>query len=311
MAKLSKIAATRHKQALDLVHSDKRLSLDDRYFILENFQESATNMNGLAGAFFTPEGLAVDLCVEVPDCDSMIDLCAGIGRLAFTCSDRAKRIVCVEMNPDYAEVGKRVLPEAEWIVGDVFALEDLGRFKVAISNPPFGSVKTGKSFKGQYTGASFEYKVIEAASKIADYGVFIIPQTSAPFRYSGRRSYSVEITNECRKFMDQTGVVLDHNCGLDTSAYLSEWHGVSPMCEIVTCDFLEPREAVEVIKPPATQSLPVAAPIKTTKPAAAQVLAARSDVAPVVCAPAPGAASQRVAKPSTASSPQLSLFDAA
>lgn len=121
MAKLSTAAAKKHQQALDLVHSDKVLREDDKYFILDNFQESASSMNGLFGAFFTPEGLSNDLCVEVPDCGSMIDLCAGIGRLAFACRDRAKRIVCVELNPDYAAVGKRVLPEAEWIVSDVFS----------------------------------------------------------------------------------------------------------------------------------------------------------------------------------------------
>ncbi|SBW84629.1 hypothetical protein PVE_R2G0603 [Pseudomonas veronii 1YdBTEX2] len=245
MAKLSTVAAKRHQQALDLVYSDKPLRLNDRYFILDNFQESATNMNGLAGAFFTPEGLSNDLRVEVPECQSMIDLCAGIGRLAFTSRDRAKRIVCVELNPDYAAVGKRVLPEAEWIVGDVFSIGNLGRFDVAISNPPFGAVKTGSAFSGQYTGARFEYKVIETASKIANYGVFIIPQASAPFRYSGQPSYSVEILPDCQRFMDQTGVVLEHNCGLDTSAYLEEWHGVSPMCEIVLCDFLENQLAVK------------------------------------------------------------------
>jgi len=149
MAKLSKVAAKLHHQALDLVHSDKRLTLDDRYFILEHFHESATNMNGLAGAFFTPEGLANDLSVEVQECKSLIDLCAGIGRLAFACRERAERIVCVELNPEYARVGMRVMPEAEWIVGDVYSHHDPGRFDVAISNPPFGAVKTGKAFSGR------------------------------------------------------------------------------------------------------------------------------------------------------------------
>lgn len=296
MAKLSTAAAKRHQQALDLVYSDKNLRLEDRYFILDNFQESATNMNGLAGAFFTPEGLANDLCVEVPDCKSMIDLCAGIGRLAFASRERAKRIVCVEMNPEYAEVGKRVLPEAEWIVGDVFTLGDLGRFDVAISNPPFGSVKTGSSFSGQYTGARFEYKVIEVASKLAKYGAFIIPQTSAPFRYSGCPSFSVEITSDCQKFMDQTGLALDHNCGLDTSSYLSEWHGVSPMCEIVLCDFTDPRP--EIVEAVSNAAQPARLPIQ--------------DARPIVSPPSTRSAkSQRVTVRNSQVLSQLSLFDAA
>lgn len=230
----------------------------------------------------------------------MIDLCAGIGRLAFASRERAKRIVCVEMNPEYAAVGKRVLPEAEWIVGDVFSLADLGQFDVAISNPPFGAVKTGSAFAGKYTGARFEYKVIEVASKLAKYGAFIIPQTSAPFRYSGCHQFSVEITNDCQKFMDQTGVTLDHNCGLDTSTYLSEWHGVSPMCEIVLSDFTEPRsEMIEVVS---ALTAPAPMIIEAPRPAA-------SLPSP---APAPAKAKpQRVVKVNSQAQAQLSLFDAA
>lgn len=236
MAKIPKDAAKRHKQALDLVNSDKALTLDERVFILDNFHEAATNMNGLAGAFFTPEGLARDLSIEVSG-DSIIDLCAGIGRLSFECRHDRKRIVCVEQNPEYAQAGKRVMPEAEWIVGNVFELGDIGRFTWAISNPPFGNIKTGGSNRGAYKGRKFEYRVIELASQIAEYGVFIVPQESAPFRYSGQQCYREEINAECRKFLDQTGITLEMNCGLDTSVYLAEWKGVSPMCEIVICDF--------------------------------------------------------------------------
>ncbi|MDF9778852.1 methyltransferase [Pseudomonas baetica] len=294
MAKLSKVAAKLHSQALDLVYSDKRLRLEDRHFILDNFHESATNMNGLAGAFFTPEGLANDVCVEVPDCKSMIDLCAGIGRLAFASRERAERIVCVELNSEYAEVGKRVLPEAEWIISDVFTFGDLGRFDVAISNPPFGAVKTGTAFSGQYTGASFEYKLIEVASKIAKYGVFIVPQSSAPFRYSGERAYREEITQECQKFMTQSGIVLGHNCGLDTSAYLNEWHGVSPMCEIVLCDFTHHEtEEVRVL-----EHAPVVTPTPVVESAPVTTTVTKRPPAKVALSRSP-------------SHPQLSLFDAA
>lgn len=328
MAKLSKEAAKRHKQALDLVYSDKSLSLEDRYFILENFHESATNMNGLAGAFFTPEGLANDISIEVPECESLIDLCAGIGRLAFACRERAKRIVCVELNPEYAEVGKRVLPEAEWIVSDVFSISDMGRFSMAISNPPFGAVKTGQAFDDRYTGASFEYKLIEVASKIADHGAFIIPQMSAPFRYSGQRSYRVEITRECEKFMTQTGIVLDHNCGLDTSAYKNEWHGVSPICEIVLCDFTQdqaeipgaPAEAerISVFEPAVAAPKPGPVPLPVQSEPASQAEPSPTAVPALARPPAPTAPARMIAtkKPATApatppSFAQLSLFDAA
>lgn len=332
MAKLSKEASKKHQQALDLVRSDKQLTIADRKFILENYHEGATAMNGLAGAFFTPEGLANDFSIEVPDCKSLIDLCAGIGRLSFHCRDRAKRIVCVEQNPEYAEVGKRVLPEAEWIVGDVFSLGDLGRFSMAISNPPFGAVKTGEAFQGQYTGANFEYKLIELASHIADQGAFIIPQASAPFRYSGQRAFREEITKEYSKFHSQTNIVLENNCGIDTSSYQGDWHGVSPICEIVLCEFERPQTTVVAVQfpdpaPEATQEqvhvalVEPKSPINSETPVAPQVVAAvlTTEAGPVVKpvekspttieAKAP---SRRAAKTaSKASAAQLSLFDAA
>ncbi|WP_301765956.1 methyltransferase [Pseudomonas aeruginosa] len=107
---------------------------------------------------------------------TIIDLCAGIGRLSFACSDGAKRIVCVEQNTEYAEVGKRVVPDAEWIVGDVFGIGNIGTFDWAISNPPFGQINTGADFDGAYSGGEFEYKVIELASRLASWGAFIIPR---------------------------------------------------------------------------------------------------------------------------------------
>lgn len=67
--------------------------------------------------------------------------------------------------------------------------------------------------------------------------MFILPQESAPFRYSGQRCYRQERSNKCLKFEEQTGIVMEPNCGIDTSIYRKEWRGVSPMCEIVICDF--------------------------------------------------------------------------
>lgn len=239
--KLSKAQAKAHGQAMDLVHSDKALTEDERHFILENFQESATEMNGLSGAFFTPWGMARDFSLEVAGSSlnggGIIDLCAGIGILSFACRDKHERMVCIERNPAYAEVGKRILPEAEWYIGDVFEVAPaLGVFDWAISNPPFGAIKA-ESFGGKYTGAKFEYKVIELASQIAEFGAFILPQNSAPFRYSGQQTYRDEIDSNCQRFMGQTGIAMEVGCGIDTSVYLSDWKGVSPLCEIVVCEF--------------------------------------------------------------------------
>lgn len=244
MSKLTKAQARAHAAACELLTQD-RLSDDDRWFVLENWQESATHINSTAGAFFTPLMLARDFAIECGGFRSVIDLCAGIGTLAFmvrarTFPNSLKRIVCVEKNPDYIAVGRKLVPEAEWIEGDVFALPDLGRFDMAVANPPFGATARTNGAP-RYKGRPFEYHVIDAASGIADFGVFIIPQMSAPFEYSGRQSYQWRPGSEYERFNRETGIELGPNCGIDCSVYRGDWRGVAPAVEIVVTDFIEAR----------------------------------------------------------------------
>lgn len=239
MAKLTKLQIKAHNEALALVDCDRPLKDDEKEFILDNWQESANHVNSAAGAFFTPRMLARDFALEVNG-GRVIDLCAGIGSLGYAVEEKCERLTCVEINPEYARIGKRILPKAEWIVASVFDLPELGRFDWAISNPPFGAIK-GDGFNGRYTGSQFEYRVIEVASRLALYGVFILPQMSAPFRYSGQPCFVEDEGAKPRKFREQTGIVMEPNCGIDTSIYKGEWRGVSPVCEIVVCEFDEPE----------------------------------------------------------------------
>jgi predicted RNA methylase len=238
-------AQTKAMQEVEqLIALERRLTDSEREFVLEHYQEGATRDNAAIGAFFTPIGLANDLRIEVPyGCDALVDLCAGIGSLAYACEGKARHIVCVEQCAEYVRVGRKVMPDATWIHADVFGdwVKDFDGFDVAVSNPPFGSRVRSSAFDGRYTGNTFEYKVIELASRIADYGAFIVPQASAPFRYSGSQFYQEVVSADCRKFMDQTGIEIQANCGIDTGVYRDKWHGVAPLCEIVTCDF-EPFE---------------------------------------------------------------------
>lgn len=244
MAKLSKAQIKAHKEVMALVDLDRPLFEDEREFILDNFQESATNVNSQHGAFFTPRGLAVDLSIEVGE-GAVVDLCAGIGGLAYAVRDRATRLVCIEFNPEYARVGRRVVPDAEWVVASIFdpIIAGLGWFDYAVSNPPFGNI-AADGFDGKYTGKNFEYKAIEVASRLAAYGAFIIPQGSAPFAYSGKLLYDPKEGANPRKFREQTGIVMEFGTGVDTAYYQDEWNGVSPICEIVVCDFAT-AESVE------------------------------------------------------------------
>lgn len=247
MAKLTKQQSKNHDLAVRILEKEK-LSYEDKIFIIANWREDHSNNTGVAGAFFTPSGLARDMSIEVPSgCQRIIDLCAGIGTLSFNVLESYKlssenlEIVCIELNPDYIEVGKKILPEATWIQGsalDKDLIESLGHFDCAISNPPFGSVPTGKSeYWLNYSGGNFEFKVIEIASTLASYGVFIIPQQSCGFEFSGKQGYKKFESRKYKAFTKQTGLSVEMNCGFDTSYYLDKWHGVKPVVEIALCDF--------------------------------------------------------------------------
>lgn len=252
MAKLSKQEAKMHNQACELLAKDV-LTQDDKWFVLEHWQESANHVNSTAGAFFTPPGLANDFAIEIGGgCGRrVIDLCAGIGGLSFMCHQRGRwdgvypEIVCVELNPDYIAVGKKILPEAKWICASVFDLPDVGRFDFAISNPPFGATPRNGGKGPRYTGDKFEYHVIDIASQLAGYGVFIIPQMSAGFKLSGQRNFTRDESDAYKRFSEQTGLELRPGCGIDCDFYRNDWHGVSVSVEVVTCDFDEPISATK------------------------------------------------------------------
>lgn len=259
MARLTKPQARAHAEAEELLSKDV-LTLDEKLFVIEHWQESGQHINTAAGAFFTPYDLASDFAIDVGHVSSVIDLCAGIGTLGLAVLrhhlwDTPPRIVCIELNPAYVAVGRKILPEAEWITRSVFDLpDDLGEFEVAISNPPFGRIDRGGHASTSYTGGEFEFHVVDVASRLAQYGAFILPQQSAPFRYSGEPCYRREESTKYARFTKQTGIHMEPGCGIDTSVYEQGWHLVKPKVEVVLCDF----EDVPAAEPPAPIAPPVA-----------------------------------------------------
>ena len=86
--------------------------------------------------------------------------------------------------------------------------------------------------------------------KVSDYGVFLIPQRSAGFEYSGKNQYSAVHNSKYKRFMKSTGLELEFGIGVDTAyEYLytwdyddgtttsSNWKGVNPVVEFATCSF--------------------------------------------------------------------------
>jgi predicted RNA methylase len=238
MSRLSKAQIAAHRQAVELLEKP-HLDDDEREFVLVNWQESANHINSAAGAFFTPSGLARDTAIYCNGANTIVDLCAGIGGLglwAWWLSGRKAHVTCVEVNPDYVEIGRKLFPEANWICTSVEQVA--GRYDCAISNPPFG--KTAKIKGPRYSGED-DLAVVDIAADIARWGVFILPQNSCPFQYSGAPQYVQRGTAKTEKFTAATGLTL--NCeSTDASIYRGDWKGVSPAVEVCSIDFDEWRE---------------------------------------------------------------------
>jgi predicted RNA methylase len=263
MSKLTTKQASLHNQALAILENDI-LNDEQKEFVFINYQESATNVNSLSGAFFTPISMAFEFefeatCFNVETC---IDFCAGIGVLSYAMIRRnpnLKRLVCIDINPEYVAIGKKLVPEADWYCMDITdskALQKLGFFDLAISNPPFGAVASLKDKEGVfYNGSNAEYKVIDIAGSVASRGAFIIPQSSTPYKYSNVKSSEdlkgFSIASKYKTFHKQTLITLDNNMGFDTSLdgmyvwdikgtyYDCVWHGVNPVVEFVTTEYPE------------------------------------------------------------------------
>lgn len=245
--KLSKPQISQHNKAVALLQKEK-LTFEDKIFVLENWFPSYNNQIGLSGTFFTPEELARDFTIEIGG-RKIIDLCAGIGTLSFyyyhynSHNEKAPQITCIEYNPEFVEVGKKVFPEATWICGDMCdeqLIKSLGKFDMVIGNPPFGKIKSNCSSSWlSYKGSEAEYKCVAIGKHLARNGTFIMPQSSCPFMYSGINEIKYTTNDKLEKFKKETGIVLGPNCGIDTSRYKDDWKGANPTVEIVTVEYEE------------------------------------------------------------------------
>lgn len=239
MAKLTKAEARMHAEAEQLL-AKPDLTHEDKLFIFEHWQESANHVNSAAGAFFTPLEYAMDVALEIGQPGArVLDLCAGIGTLSYAASLRWSDldITCVEINPAYVELGKRIIPDATWIEGSIFDLPDLGHFDIAISNPPFGNIKDAGDAP-RYKGREFQYKVIDIAADLADYGAFILPAGASPFRYSGAPLFDWRPERRYTQFEKDTSIRLDVGIGIDSTTYPA-FHGTPVQTEVCVTDYTE------------------------------------------------------------------------
>lgn len=241
MAKLSKRELAKHEKAAALVALERPLTLDERIQVAVDWHEGAGGDQTAASAFFTPCDMASDLRLEMPQRGSFVDLCAGIGRLAFfaggqamyeECRHRYSRIVCVERNPAYVAVGRRILPEAEWICGDIFdpdVIRQIGRVDQAILNPPFGTTTKSPFDAPRYRGADFDMKAMDLAATLAPSCWAIVPRDRAPWDWRGDRRDNARTD----RFEKATGLGLHRFSSVDPEYHRDGWRGTSPAVEIV------------------------------------------------------------------------------
>jgi phospholipid N-methyltransferase len=239
MAKLSKQKWKLHLEAQAMVDGTADLSFENREFILKNWSPLAQQNVGVAGIFFTPTSIAYEMQIEVPHEGRILDLFAGTGRLAFNTTkyayeDDSIDMVCIENNPEFVKVGKRVLPQATWIRGDAFdrnTYDDIGQFRCVISNPPYGISSNGNG--NWLTRGPSQYMAAEVAMMVADYGVFVLNQSDCPFKMSGVHSHEKQKCEKYEKWHKKTGIEFMNNCGLDLSMYDDDWEGTRQRVEVV------------------------------------------------------------------------------
>lgn len=248
MAKLTKPERAAHARATELVNLDRPLMLEEKIEVIQKWHEGAAHNNAAASAHFTPYELAFHVALEGRG-RRVLDLCAGIGSLSVAQEDHngpmIEELVLVEINPDYAAVAKRLLPQAEVIVGSVYdegLIAELATrdFHCVISNPPFGNTAKRPDLKGPRYKGRMDYEVIDIASDLASMGVFILPQMALPFSFSGRQSFITRENEAYEKFSKATDIKLEMNCGIDTSI-IGKFRDVSIITEIAIADFRKTR----------------------------------------------------------------------
>lgn len=169
--KLTKRQTKAHNEAIALANCGRKLTLEEKGFVWDNFAPGASNNIGAMGQFFTPWEGAWDCAVLHGDrSGNVVDLCAGIGVMAGTLVTHNPecKVTCFEIVPEFIELGKKLVPEATWIQADCYSLEFVQRYAKAfssgVSNPPYGKAN----------GCVRELRAIEILADITEQGATMV-----------------------------------------------------------------------------------------------------------------------------------------
>lgn len=232
------------QEILALLHSDKKLTGEEIDKIYEDLNPGGFGDVSANAAFFTPYYLAQDVAVMCQARGHVLDLCAGIGMLSYrthqmdSYEHRIKSIACIELNPMPVEIGKKLLPQANWICGSVFdktlienVLKEKGidRFDSIESNPPFGKVLAKEKVDWLNYNNNRDLMVLEVVLRYGEDAYFILPSGSVPFRYSGERYRQHTEPRDLKSFVKlnkefQFDMVCD---GIDCAIFKDEWKNLN------------------------------------------------------------------------------------
>lgn len=233
--KLTKPQLKIHKQA-EIILQKETLTFEDKEYLYEHFNEGAISDVTSESAYFTPLDLAYDFALFAGRYGVCVDMCAGFGVLSFcarvrdTYHNNIKHQICIERNPKFVEIGKKLLPEAEWIEGDVFdkniwdyIKNKYGTINSIVSNPPFGKVTKTDCNRSwlKYTGAELDIACMEIAMLNCQSDIsMLLPVGSVEFKYSGRPYFDNIENKKISKLRKETGIeFVMTNPGIDTSVY--------------------------------------------------------------------------------------------
>lgn len=153
MGRLTKAQEKKHDEAMALLSLTRKLNAEEIEFVYRHYSPLATHRVSKGAIFFTPYEMASDFAVfaRIDFGARVIDYAAGIGVLThhmlileqFDHGKDAKHHICVEIEPEFVQIGKKLLPQVEWICGNIFdkdLMQSLSTFEVGIANPPFGAI---------------------------------------------------------------------------------------------------------------------------------------------------------------------------
>ncbi|RYY51482.1 MAG: hypothetical protein EOO06_00320 [Chitinophagaceae bacterium] len=254
--KLTKAELRLQHQVQQLLFNNReKLTFSDREFIYKNFHPGYISDIAKDSAYFTPLDMAYDFGLFCGRYGVCVDMCAGIGILTFAARTRdhydkkIKHSICIERNERFAEIGKKLVPKAEWIVGDIFdksiwdyIIDKYGKINCIYSNPPFGKVSKTDCDRSwlKYQGSEIDMAAIEIALSMVPKTPYvgkrvsmILPQGSTTFQYSGRPYYKEVDNRKVNKLIKESGIdFYMSNPGIDCSVY-SDFKGTKINVEYV------------------------------------------------------------------------------